>query len=229
MVDDSDPIAKTLQKIYPKLFKNFDEMDEAVKAHVRYPNTMFDIQATIYERYHMNDVNAFYQNEDIWSIANEIYGKDEKEMTPNYYILKLPGEKDAEFVNSIPYTPKGKRNMTSLLIARNDGDNYGQIVLYTFPKSKAVYGPMQIEALIDQNPEISKEFALWSSAGTSYSRGNLFVIPIEDSSLYVEPVYLEANKESIPEVKRVIVAFNDQIAYKPTLAEALEFCLEKPI
>lgn len=222
VVDDSDPIAKTLQKIYPKLFRNFDEMDEAVKAHVRYPNTMFDIQATIYERYHMNDVNAFYQNEDIWSIANEIYGKDEKEMTPNYYILKLPGEKDAEFVNSIPYTPKGKRNMTSLLIARNDGDNYGQIVLYKFPKSKAVYGPMQIEALIDQNPEISKEFALWSSAGTSYSRGNLFVIPIEDSLLYVEPVYLEANKESIPEVKRVIVAFNDQIAYKPTLAEALE-------
>ena len=99
---------------------------------------------------------------------------------------------------------------------------YGQIVLYKFPKSKAVYGPMQIEALIDQNPEISKEFALWSSAGTSYSRGNLFVIPIEDSLLYVEPVYLEANKESIPEVKRVIVAFNDQIAYKPTLAEALE-------
>ena len=222
VVDESDPIAGTLQKIYPKLFRNFDEMDEAVRAHVRYPNTMFDIQATIYERYHMNDVNAFYQNEDMWSIANEIYGQEEQEMTPNYYILKLPGEKDAEFVNSIPYTPKNKRNMTSLLIARNDGENYGQLVLYKFPKSKAVYGPMQIEALIDQNPEISKEFSLWSSAGTSYSRGNLFVIPIDDSLLYVEPVYLEANKESIPEVKRVIVAFNDQIAYKPTLAEALE-------
>ncbi len=222
VVDETDPIARTLQKIYPKLFKDFDEMDEGVKAHVRYPNKMFDIQATIYERYHMNDVNAFYQNEDIWSIANEIYGQEEQEMTPNYYILKLPGEKETEFVNSIPYTPKGKRNMTSLLIARNDGDNYGQLVLYKFPKSKAVYGPMQIEALIDQNPEISKEFALWSSAGTSYSRGNLFVIPIEDSLLYVEPVYLEANKESIPEVKRVIVAFNDQIAYESTLTEALE-------
>lgn len=222
VVDETDPIARTLQKIYPKLFKDFDEMDEAIKAHIRYPNKMFDIQATIYERYHMNDVNAFYQNEDIWSIANEIYGQEEQEMTPNYYILKLPGEKEAEFVNSIPYTPKGKRNMTSLLVARNDGENYGQLVLYKFSKSKAVYGPMQIEALIDQNPEISKEFALWSSAGTSYSRGNLFVIPIDDSLLYVEPVYLEANKESIPEVKRVIVAFNDQIAYESTLTEALE-------
>lgn len=222
IVDDSDPIAKTLQKIYPKLFKDFDEMDKELRAHIRYPNTMFDIQATIYERYHMDDVNAFYQNEDMWSIANEIYGTEEQEMTPNYYILKLPGEKDAEFVNSIPYTPKNKRNMTSLLIARNDGENYGQLVLYKFPKSKAVYGPMQIEALIDQNPEISKEFSLWSSAGTSYSRGNLFVIPIEDSLLYVEPVYLEANKESIPEVKRVIVVYNDQISYEATLTEALE-------
>ncbi len=222
IVDQNDPIAKTLQKIYPKLFKDVKNMPESLKAHLRYPNTMFDIQAQIYARYHMNDVSVFYQNEDLWSIANEIYGKEEQEMTPNYYILNLPGQKQAEFVNSIPYTPKSKKNMTSLLVARNDGDNYGELILYQFPKSKTVYGPMQVEALIDQNTEISKEFSLWSSAGTNYSRGNLFVIPIEDSILYVEPVYLEATNSSIPEVKRVIVVFGDKIAYKSTLAEALE-------
>ena len=221
LVDDKDPIANTFQKIYPKLFKNFDEMDEQLQAHIRYPNTLFDIQASVYERYHMDDVSVFYQNEDLWSVANEIYGREEKAMTPNYYIFKLPGEDKAEFVNSIPYTPKDKKNMTSLLIARNDGEEYGKLVLYQFPKSKAVYGPMQVEALIDQNTEISKEFSLWSSSGTSYSRGNLFVIPIEDSLLYVEPVYLEATNSSIPEVKRVIVVFGDKIAYESTLAEAL--------
>ena len=170
----------------------------------------------------MNDVKVFYQNEDQWQIANEIYGTEEQAMTPNYYILSLPGETKEEFVNSIAYTPKDKRNMTGLLMARNDGDNYGKLVLFSLPKSKLVYGPMQIEAQIDQSPEISKEFSLWNSSGSSYSRGNLFIIPIENSLIYVEPVYLEATNSSIPEVKRVIVAFGDKIAYEPTLAEALD-------
>jgi len=135
--------------------------------------------------------------------------------------MKLPGEKKAEFVNTIPFTPKDKKNLMGLLVARNDGENYGELVVYQMPKSKVVYGPMQVEAMIDQNPEISKEFSLWNSSGSKYSRGNMFVIPIEDSLLYVEPVYLEASNESIPEVKRVIVAYGDQIAYKSTLAEAL--------
>jgi len=170
----------------------------------------------------MNDVKVFYQNEDQWQIANEIYGTEEQAMTPNYYILSLPGEEKEEFVNSIAYTPKDKKNMTGLLMARNDGDNYGKLVLFRLPKSKLVYGPMQIEAQIDQTPEISKEFSLWNSSGSSYSRGNLFIIPIENSLIYVEPVYLEATNSSIPEVKRVIVAYGDRIAYEATLAEALD-------
>jgi hypothetical protein len=169
----------------------------------------------------MNDVKVFYQNEDQWDISNEIYGTKEVQMEPHYYILNLPGEKEAEFVNSIPFTPKDKKNLTGLFVARSDKEHYGELVLYKLPKSKVTYGPMQIEAQIDQNTEISKEFSLWSSAGSEYNRGNMFVIPIEDSLLYVEPVYLEATNSSIPEVKRVIVAYNDQIAYKPTLAEAL--------
>ena len=123
----------------------------------------------------------------------EIYGKEEQQMTPNYYIVKLPDEQSAEFINSIPFTPKSKQNMTALMVARNDGDHYGELVLYTVPKSKTVYGPMQIEAQINQNTEISADFTLWSSKGTTYSRGNLFIIPIEDSLVYVEPVYLEAS------------------------------------
>lgn len=222
IVDDTDPIAKTYQKIFPKLFKDFSQMPEELRSHIRYPNVMFNIQANVYKRYHMNDVKVFYQDEDIWDIAHEIYEKDEVNISPNYYIMKLPGEKKAEFVNTIPYTPKNKRNMTGLLVARNDGEDYGKLVLYQFPKDTTIYGPMQIEAQIDQNTEISKEFSLWNSSGSTYSRGNLFIIPIEESLLYVEPVYLEATKESIPEVKRVIVAYGDKIAYKPTLGEALD-------
>lgn len=221
IVDENDPIAMTFQQIYPKLFKTIDQMPESLQAHIRYPNTLFNIQAGVYSRYHMEDVKVFYQNEDVWDIANEIYGTEQQVMEPNYYVVKLPGEKDAEFINSIPYTPKSKQNMTALMVARNDGEHYGELILYQFPKSKTIYGPMQVEAQINQNTEISSDFTLWSSKGSSYKRGNLFVIPIESSLLYVEPVYLEAENSAIPEVKRVIVVYDDKIAYEPTLGEAL--------
>lgn len=221
IVDKDDPIAQTYKKIYPKLFKTLEDMPEGMREHIRYPNKLFKIQADVYGRYHMEDEKVFYQNEDYWDLAHEIYGTDEQTMTPNYYIVKLPGEETTEFISSIPYTPKSKQNMTALMIARNDGEHYGELVLYQFPKNKTIYGPMQIEAQIDQNTKISQDFSLWSQAGSKYSRGNLFVIPIENSLLYVEPIYLEAANSAIPEVKRVIVAYGDKIAYEPTLAEAL--------
>lgn len=221
IVDDTDPIAQNFKKIYPDLFKDIKDMPEGIKAHIRYPSTLLNIQAQVYQRYHMNDVKVFYQNEDLWQISSEIYGTEEQTMSPNYYIMKLPGEDSAEFVNSIPFTPKDKKNLMGLFVARNDGGNYGELILYQMPKSQTVYGPMQIEAQIDQNTEISKEFSLWNSSGSKYSRGNMFVVPIEDSLLYIEPVYLEATNSSIPEVKRVIVVYGDNIAYEATLAEAL--------
>ncbi|MGN1333786.1 MAG: UPF0182 family protein [Anaerovoracaceae bacterium] len=221
IVDSEDPIAATFAKIYPTLFKSFDQMPEGLKAHIRYPNYLFQIQASVYGKYHMEDVNVFYQKEDVWDIASEIYGMEKQQMQPNYYIAKLPGEEKAEFFNSLPFTPKSKQNMTALMVARNDGDNYGQLVLYQFPKSRTIYGPEQIEAQIDQNTEISKEFSLWNSSGTKYRRGNMFIIPINTSILYVEPVYLEAQNSSIPEVKRIIMAYNDEIAYEETLSECL--------
>jgi uncharacterized membrane protein (UPF0182 family) len=223
LVDDKDPVVNTYAKIYPGLFKEFNEMPESLRAHIRYPNVLFNIQAHVYKRYHMDDVRVFYQGEDLWDFANEIYGTEETVMTPNYYILKLPGENEVEFINSIPYTPRGRRNLTGLLVARNDGENYGELILYQMPKERAVYGPMQIESQIDQHPDISKEFSLWNSLGSTYIRGNMFVIPIEESLVYVEPVYLEAaNVGSLPEVKRVIVAYGDRIVYRETLAEALD-------
>ena len=221
VIDETDPIAQTYAKIYPTLFKSLDKMPESLRAHLRYANTLFSIQAAVYGKYHMEDVNVFYQSEDLWDIANEIYGTEKQQIIPNYYIAKLPGEKQAEFFNSVPFTPRSKQNMTGLLIARNDGENYGELVLYQFPKSKTVYGPEQIEAQIDQNTEISKDFTLWASNGTTYRRGNLFVIPINTSVLYVEPVYLEAQNSSIPEVKRIIMVYKDQIAYGETLADCI--------
>ena len=222
VVDNGDPIALTMQKIYPSLFKSLSSMPESLQEHLRYPNLLFEIQAGVYGKYHMEDIAVFYQSEDLWDIAYEIYATEKIRQEGNYYIAKLPGESKAEFFNSITFTPKSKQNMTGLLIARNDGDHYGELMLYQFPKSRTIYGTEQIEAQIDQNTEISKEFTLWTSAGTSYRRGNLFVIPINNSILYVEPVYLEAQNSSIPEVKRIIVAYNDQIAYGETLKECLE-------
>lgn len=221
IVDDNDPMAKTFQKIYPKLFKNMDKMPESIRAHIRYPNYLMKIQADVYGRYHMNDVKVFYQNEDIWEVGHEIYGTEERKIDPNYYVLTVPGETEAEFVSSLPYTPKSKQNMTALFMTRNDGKHYGELILYRFPKNRTIYGPLQIEAQIDQNTKISQDFSLWSQAGSKYSRGNLFIVPIGDSLLYVEPIYLEAKNTAIPEVKRVVVAYGDTIAYEPTMAEAL--------
>lgn len=222
VVDETDPMALTYQKIFPELFKSYDKMPENIKSHLRYPNALFKIQASVYCKYHMDDVKVFYQKEDLWDIAHQIYGTQEAEMDPSYYIFNLPDtEEDAEFINMVPFTPKSKQNMTAIMMAQNDGENYGQLIVYTMPKGKTVYGPMQIEAQIDQNTEISKEFSLWSSSGSTYKRGDLFVIPIGESLLYVEPVYLEASNQAIPEVKRVIVAYRDKIAYESTLSEAL--------
>ncbi|MBQ4370979.1 MAG: UPF0182 family protein [Firmicutes bacterium] len=220
--DETDPIVQSLRKIYPSLLKDLDQMPAALRNHLQYPNMLFNIQAYVYTRYHMTNVEVFYQSEDLWSIASEQYGQSTKQMEPNYFIMKLPGEDSAEFVSTIPYTPSGKANLTGILIARQDGEDYGQLVLYRMPKYRTIYGPSQVEAQINQDAEISKEFSLWNNSGSSYLRGNMFVIPVEDELLYVEPIYLEASTGSLPEVKRVVMYYGDQLAYEPTLAECLD-------
>lgn len=223
LADENDPVILTLGKIFPQLLTSMDDMPEGLKAHLRYPQNLFDIQAEVYRVYHMTDTDVFYQEEDLWDISNEIYDGEAQQMESNYFIMKLPGEEKEEFVLTIPYTPKGKPNMTALLVARNDGEHYGKLVIYKLPKQKNVYGPMQIESRIDQDTNISKDFSLWGQQGSSIIRGNLLTIPIEDSFIYVEAIYLKAsNENSLPEVKRVIVSYGDEIAYEETLELALE-------
>ncbi len=223
IVDPEDPVVMTMAKIFPKLFKSVEQMPQDLYKHIRYPKSLFEVQAEMYTKYHMKDVSVFYQGEDQWDIANEIYGQETTQMDSNYFIMSLPGSTEEEFLLTISYTPISKNNMTGMLIARCDGEHYGELKLYRMPKGKTVYGPAQVEAQIDQDPNISKEFSLWSQRGSTYLRGNMFVIPVEDSLMYVEPIYLQAdNDSSLPEVKRVIAVFNDNIAYEATLGDALK-------
>jgi uncharacterized membrane protein (UPF0182 family) len=222
LADEKDPVVQTLNKIFPQLFTSMDNMPEGIKAHMRYPQEIFDVQSDVYKLYHMTNPEVFYQKEDVWEIANQLYERKETVMESGYMIMKLPDEDQAEFILSIPYTPKGKPNMTALLVARNDGENYGKLVTYKLPKQKNIYGPMQIETKINQDPEISKEFSLWGQQGSTYLHGDLLTIPIKNSFIYVEPIYLKAdNENSLPEVKRVIVAYGDKVAYEETLEQAL--------
>ncbi len=215
-VVNNEPVVRTLERAFP-IFKH--GMGVEKRRHVRYPVDLFEIQAEVYAVYHMKNVETFYNREDVWDIPYEIYEGKRIRMEPYYVILSLDGK--PEFVLMLPFTPKGRENMIAWMCARCDR-NYGQILVYEFPKGKLVFGPMQIEARIDQNPVISKLFTLWGQVGSRVIRGNLLVIPIEGSIIYVEPVYLKAEETQIPELRGVIVAYDDKLVMKPTLEEALK-------
>ncbi|MFH1826024.1 MAG: UPF0182 family protein [bacterium] len=221
LVDEADPIAKTYRKIYPQLFRPLAEMPEEIKAHLRYPYDMFVVQAQKYATFHMQDPEVFYNREDLWHLPKEIYGGSEQDMEAYYIIMKLPEEKREEFLLMFPFTPNNKDNMIAWLAGRSDQPNYGKLIVYKFSKDKLVYGPMQIEARIDQQTEISQQFTLWGQVGSSVIRGNLLAIPIEQSILYIEPIYLEASSGELPELKRVIAAYGKNVAMAETLDGAL--------
>jgi uncharacterized membrane protein (UPF0182 family) len=196
MIDEKDPIVGTYASIFPNLFKRFDEMPADLKKHIRYPRDLFKIQMDTYTTYHMEDVQVFYNQEDLWQIPDELYGESRQKMEPYYIIIKMPEGDRAEFVLMIPFTPSKKDNMIGWLAARSDLPDYGTLLVYKLPKEKLVYGPMQIEARVDQQTEISRELSLWGQRGSRVIRGNLLAIPISDSFIYVEPIYLEAKQES---------------------------------
>ncbi len=221
LMEPDDAIARTYAGIFPGLFRPIEEMPESLRQHLRYPLDLFQLQTSVYQTYHMRDARVFYNREDVWTIPVETYSDAERNMEPYYVIMRLPGEEQEEFVLMLPFTPTQKDNMITWLAARSDGDKYGKLIAFNFPKDKLVYGPRQIEARINQNPAISTQFTLWGQKGSRVIRGNLLVIPIEDSILYVEPVYLQAEKGQLPELKRVIVASGDKIAMEPSLAESL--------
>ena len=229
VVDEKEPVIRAYMKIFPELFKSFSAMPQSLMEHVRYPEDLFSIQAAKYATYHMKDARVFYNKEDVWDVPQELYEGARIKMEPYYLITKLPGEPKEEFILLLPFTPRAKNNMIAWLAARSDRPHYGEKIVYVFPKDKLVYGPMQIEARIDQDPEISQHFTLWSQAGTRVVRGNLLAIPIEDSLLYVEPIYLRAEqKDALPELKRVIIAFGDRLTMQETLEKSLLAIFGKP-
>jgi uncharacterized membrane protein (UPF0182 family) len=222
IINQEDPVIQTYSKIFPEMFKDFTEMPQDLKHHIRYPMYIFNIQAEVYSTYHMTDPQVFYNKEDKWDIPQEIYGETETQMIPYYTIIKFPDANGKEeFVLILPFTPVNKNNMLAWIAARCDLEDYGRIIEYKFPKEKLIYGPLQIESRIDQNSEISQLFTLWGQKGSSVIRGNLLVIPVRDSLIYVEPVYLRAEQSELPELKRVIVGYQDNIEIGLTLEDAL--------
>ncbi len=221
ITDPEDALIRTYQAIFPKLFVPAEQIPESLRAHFRYPEDFFNIQALVYQTYHMRDARVFYNREDLWAVPREVYFGSEQPMEPYYVIMRLPGEEEEEFLLMLPFTPKNKNNAISWLAARCDGENYGKLLAYHFPKERLVYGPSQIENRIGQDIVITEQLALWGRGGSQVIRGNLLVIPLGKSILYVEPVFLQAEGGGLPQLKRVIVAAGEHIAMEPTLKESL--------
>ncbi|MBD3164162.1 UPF0182 family protein [Candidatus Woesearchaeota archaeon] len=223
VVDIDDPLIRTYARIFPNEFKSFDSMPAGLKQHIRYPEDLFRIQSSIYTTYHMDDVTVFYNKEDAWEPTKEIYGTGQKiEVEPYYIIIELPEKESAEFVLMRTFTPLRKDNMIAWLAARCDGESYGKLLLYKFPKEKLVYGSLQIEAKFDQDSEISQQLTLWSQRGSSVTRGNLLVIPVRNSILYIEPLYLQAEQGQLPQMKRVLISDGEKVVMEESLGAALE-------
>ncbi len=221
IADPSDPIVTTWSKIFPDLFKPLSTMPQNLRRHIRYPEDIFKIQSARLMTYHMTDPQVFYNREDQWQVPNEVYGDKPKLVEPYYLITSLPSIPIPEFMLLLPYTPQQRTNLVAWLAARSDEDNYGKLLLYTFPKQRLVFGPEQIEARINQDPTISSQISLWNRQGSRVLQGNLLIVPIEQSLLYIEPLYLEATQNQIPTLVRVIVAYENRIVMAETLPEAL--------
>ena len=218
LAEMDDPIALTLGKVFPDFLQPLDKMPAALLSHLRYPEDIFKLQSDMYSIYHMTNPSVFYNREDEW----EVPVIDNEQMAPYYTIMKLPTEERAEFIQMLPFTPRGKNNLAAWMVARSDGEHYGKMLVYKFPKQKVVFGPSQIVARINQDQEISPQITLWNQQGSEVIQGTLLVIPIEESLLYIRPLYLRASGGRIPELKRVIVAYQNQIAMEETLNASLQ-------
>jgi hypothetical protein len=224
--DNQDPILAAYRRIFPSLFRDASAMPAGLRKHVRYPELLLQLQAQVYGLYHMTNPEVFYNREDLWNLATEV-GTDAdgqqttQEMQPNFVLMKLPGEANVEFVEILPFTPANRNNLIGWIAARSDGENYGKAIVYDFPKTKLVDGPLQIEARIDQNAQISGQLTLWNQQGSHVLRGALLVIPSGKALLYAEPIYLQANRSPMPELRLVVLALQDRLAYAPTFQAAL--------
>jgi uncharacterized membrane protein (UPF0182 family) len=224
--DSSDPIIAAYRLLFPSLFRDAKEMPAELRKHVRYPELLLKMQASMYGLYHMTDPEVFYNREDLWTVASEV-GTDatgaqsSQPMEPNFVLMRLPGESGMEFVEILPFTPANRNNLIGWIAGRSDGDHYGTSVVYNFPKTKLVDGPLQIEARIDQNAQLSGQLTLWNQQGSHVRRGPLLVIPTGRALLYAEPIYLQAERSPMPELRLVVLALQDKLAYGPTFESAL--------
>jgi uncharacterized membrane protein (UPF0182 family) len=235
VMDTADPVIATYRRIFPELFKPLAAMPADLQRHIRYPEDLFRLQALQYRAYHMDTPEVFYNREDLWQFPREPTTSDGSNqsggtrMAPYYMIMRLPGEPRAEFFLMLPMSPSQRENMIAWLAARCDPPDYGKLIVYEFPKDKLVYGPFQIEARINQNTDISQQISLWNQMGSRVLRGNLLVVPIENSILYVSPLYLRAESGQLPELKRVIAAYGDRVVMEDTLPAALAALFKQSI
>jgi uncharacterized membrane protein (UPF0182 family) len=219
--DASDPIAQTIARIFPGLLKPLAEMPEDLRRHVRYPEGIFQLQASVYATYHMTNPAVFYNKEDQWEAPAVDSGGESRRMEPYYTMMKLPGEQSAEFIQMLPFTPRRRDNLASWMVARSDGEHYGKLLVFQFPKQALVFGPAQVVARINQDQVIAPQITLWNQQGSQVIQGTLMVIPIEESLIYVRPLYLRAQNGRIPALTRVIVAYQNRIVMEPTLDQAI--------
>jgi hypothetical protein len=223
--DPTDPIVNAYRAIFPALFKDAADMPAGLRKHVRYPELQLELQAAVYGLYHMSDPGVFYNREDLWTVASEVRTGNQDQaaqpMMPNFVLMTLPGEAGVEFVEILPFTPGNRNNLIGWIAGRSDGDKYGTLVAYNFPKNKLVDGPLQIEARIDQNPQLSGQLTLWNQQGSRVVRGSLLVIPMGRGLLYAEPIYLQSERSPMPELRIVVLALQDRLAYGPTFEAAL--------
>jgi uncharacterized membrane protein (UPF0182 family) len=224
--DDKDPILAAYRGIFPSLFKDAAQMPAGLRKHVRYPELLLTLQAEVYGLYHMTNPEVFYNREDLWTVATEVGMGDggaqqTQAMQPNFVLMKLPGESGVEFVEILPFTPSNRNNLIGWIAGRSDGEHYGTSIVYDFPKTKQVDGPLQIEARIDQNADLSSKLTLWNQQGSHVQRGTLLVIPSGKALLYAEPIYLKADRSPMPELRLVVLALQDKLAYGPTFEAAL--------
>ena len=219
LADPSDPLIQTMAAVFPGIFRPLEEMPADLRAHLRYPEVLFRVQSDMYAVYHMNDPETFYHREDQWQ--KPVLAGATQDPFVRHIIMRLPGEKEAEFIFMVPFTPRGKDNLASWMVARNDGERYGELVVYRLPKQSLIFGPTQIVNRINQDTEIARQISLWDQRGSEVIRGNLLVIPIEESLIYVQPIYLRAEGGRIPELKRVVVAYQNRVAMEETLEEGL--------
>ena len=222
IVDPEDPIVNTYSSIFSGMFKQISEMPDSIREHMRYPEDLFAIQSKMYCTYHMKDASVFYNKEDYWNIPNEVYGNTKQEMNPYYVNMVLPNEKNMNFSVIMPFTAANKDNMVAWMLAKCDGDDYGKIINYKFTKQKIVYGPMQVEAQIDQDSEISQLLSLWNQQGSNVIRGNMIVYPLDKSFLYIEPLFMAADRSQLPQLKKVIVSDGTRVFMDDNLDLTLE-------